>query len=242
MTSAPPAGEAPGTSTNPSIAPVGAPVIFSGDLGGASAYQLAVSPQNAGNLLVLTVINDWSSSVTGVSGGGVSQWSEASAPYLDAADGKALQVWFGVVTGAGPAQVDVTWSGAAQNTDIAIQEFSAGTDPTWSLYNAGFSNEPFPSLSGPATDEAYVGGATADGNAAAGSDPGVVYTVPNDDFVFAVATGPIGGATATGGGSVAALFGATEATAPERATTTTSTTATSSTTSTTVATAGAAGP
>lgn len=236
----PPIEEAPGTSTNPPIAPVGAPVVFSGDLGGASAYQLAVSPQNARDLLVLTVINDWSSSVTDVSGGGVSQWTEASAPYMDAADGKALQVWFGVVTDAGPAQVDVTWSGAAQNADLAIQEFSAGTDPTWSLYDAGSSSEPFPSLSGPATDEAYVGAATADGDAAAGPDSGVVYTVPNDDFVFAVATGPIGEATATGAGSVAALFGATEGTAgPSDATT--ATTATTSVSPTTVGTAAAAG-
>jgi len=76
--------------------------------------------------------------------GGVSQWSEASSPYLDAADGQTLQVWYGVVTTAGPSQVDVTWTGAVQNVDLGLQELNAGTDPTWSLDDVGFSNEPFP--------------------------------------------------------------------------------------------------
>ena len=152
-----PAGEeATGAPASPSIAPVGAPIIFSGDLGGATSYELSVSPQSAGDLLVLTVINDgWPNSVSAVSGGGVSQWSEASSPYLDAADGQTLQVWYGVVTTAGPSQVDVTWTGAVQNVDLGLQELNAGTDPTWSLDDVGFSNEPFPSLSGPASDEAF---------------------------------------------------------------------------------------
>ena len=221
-----PAGEeATGAPASPSIAPVGAPIIFSGDLGGATSYELSVSPQSAGDLLVLTVINDgWPNSVSAVSGGGVSQWSEASSPYLDAADGQTLQVWYGVVTTAGPSQVDVTWTGAVQNVDLGLQELNAGTDPTWSLDDVGFSNEPFPSLSGPASDEAFVGAALAWGDAAAGSDPGAVYTIPNDNFVFAVATGTVGDPSATGAGSVAALFGATGGTAGPSETTTATTT------------------
>ena len=231
-----PAGEeATGAPASPSIAPVGAPIIFSGDLGGATSYELSVSPQSAGDLLVLTVINDgWPNSVSAVSGGGVSQWSEASSPYLDAADGQTLQVWYGVVTTAGPSQVDVTWTGAVQNVDLGLQELNAGTDPTWSLDDVGFSNEPFPSLSGPASDEAFVGAALAWGDAAAGSDPGAVYTIPNDNFVFAVATGTVGDPSATGAGSVAALFGATGGTAgPSETTTATTTTAPATTTATT---------
>ena len=95
----------------------------------------------AGDLLVLTVINDgWPNSVTAVSGGGVSQWSAASSPYLDAADGHVLQVWYGVVATAGPSQVEVTWSGPARGVDLAVQELNAGTDPTWSLEDVGFSS------------------------------------------------------------------------------------------------------
>ena len=193
-----------------------------------------MSPQSAGDLLVLTVINDgWPNSVSAVSGGGVSQWSAASSAYLDAADRRTLQVWYGVVTTAGPSQVDLTWTGAVQNVDLGLQELNAGTGPTWSLDDVGFSNEPFPSLSGPASDEAFVGAALAWGDAAAGPDPGAVYTVPNDDFVFAVATGTVGDPSATGAGSVAALFGATGGTAGPSETTTT----TVATTTTTVATA-----
>ena len=40
---------------------------------------------------------------------------------------------------------------------LPSRELNAGTGPTWTLEDVGFSNEPFPSIVAPTGDEAYSG-------------------------------------------------------------------------------------
>ncbi|MGH9106893.1 MAG: hypothetical protein ACRDZX_13900, partial [Acidimicrobiales bacterium] len=178
----------------------------------ASSYPLAVSAVNPGDLEVLAVVNDtWADSVTSVTGGGVSQWSPAGAPFFDGADGQTLQIWYGTVTSAGSFDLTVAWNGVVENADLAEEEFSAGPRASWSLAAEGDAQHPFPALDASSPGELYFGAAMSWGEAQAGNTPGTSYTVPDNDFMVASDTDASGAVApdGNGAGSVGALFEAT---------------------------------
>jgi RHS repeat-associated protein len=205
------------SATYPAITSVGSLASYNAYLG-ASSLSLPVSPQRAGDVMVIGVINDtWGTTVSSVSGGGVAAWAPTGVDY-DGGDGQMLQIFYGVVSSPGSSSITVTWSSSIGNAHVAAEEFSAGTGVTWSVDSAASSASPFPSLSPARSGELYFGAAFAWGNAAAGSTPGVTYTVvPNEGGSNAgcsmVAwdtdvTGAIS-PTGTGAGSVAVLLTAT---------------------------------
>ena len=70
---------------------------------GADTTNLTVSPATVGDLEVLGVANDtWVTTVSSVSGGGVSQWEPATSVDYDGGDGEMLQFFYGVVTSPAP--------------------------------------------------------------------------------------------------------------------------------------------
>ncbi len=216
------------------ISSVGSPMLRSGYLG-ASAFGATVHPAYAGDLYVLAVINDtWADQVTAVSGGDVTSWQPAARPFFDGNDGQMLQIWYGQVSSTSPTTLSITWNGTINNADVALEEFSAGTNATWSLVGDGLSRTPFPALSSLTTGTLYFGAAMAWGNGAAGATPGVTYSVPNRNFLIAWNTNSSGTVApgATGAGSVAALFNATTAAAAPVAPSTTTSTVAPTTTST----------
>jgi hypothetical protein len=220
------------------ISAAGSPTVYSGYVG-ATSFHTVVKAGNVGDLFVLAVINDtWADDVTSVTGGDVTSWHRAGAPFFDGRDGQILQVWYGQVSSTTATGLAISWDGRINNADVAVQEFSAGADPTWSLVRDGASSSPFPALSSPESGMLYFGAAMGWGNAAAGATPGVTYTVPNGKFLLAWDTAASGKVVpaATGAGSVAALFKATTpGLTPTPAAVATTATSTPTTTTTTVA-------
>ncbi len=231
------------------ISAVGSPTIHSGHLGSTS-YRTVVAPHEASDLFVVAVINDtWADHVVSVAGGDVASWSAAGAPFYDGSDGQVMQIWYGEISSPGAANLAITWNGRIDNADIAVQEFTAGTDASWSLEATGRSSSPFPALNSPQRGTLYIGAAMAWGNGGAGSTPGVTYTVPNRYFLLSSDTDASGtlAPAGNGSGSVAALFMATASdasvvssptstvTSNTHGTTTTAAPATSTTPTTTVA-------
>ena len=161
------------SSANPvPISSVGSPMLRAGYLG-ASAFGATVHPAYPGDLFVLAVINDtWADQVTAVSGGDVTSWHPAARPFFDGSDGQMLQIWYGQVSSTSPTTLSIAWNGTINNADVALEEFSAGANATWSLVGNGTSSAPFPAVSSPASGTLYFGAATAWGNGAAGATPG----------------------------------------------------------------------
>jgi hypothetical protein len=63
---------------------------------GSDTTNLTVSPATVGDLEVLGVANDtWVTTVSSVSGGGVSQWEPATSVDYDSGDGEMLQFFHG---------------------------------------------------------------------------------------------------------------------------------------------------
>lgn len=226
------------SASGPGLAPisaVGSPTIHTGYVGSTS-YSTVVAPSAAGELLVVSVINDnWPDHVASVTGADVALWSAAGAPFYDGADGRVMQIWYGVTSSAGAANLAITWNGTANNADIALQEFTAGADAFWSFVATGSSASPFPPLNSPESGALYVGAAMAWGNGGAGGTPEVTYTVPSPYFLLSWDTDASGtlAPAANGSGSVAALFRATTAdntTASSPSSTVPSTTAAAATT------------
>lgn len=163
-------------------------------------------------MVALGVINDnWGTSLSSVTGGGVSSWHSATAVDYDGTDGQMLQIWYGVVASAGASTLKLTWSASVGNYHLDLEEFSAGAGATWSVGPSATSASPFPSLKAPASGALYYGAAFAWGNAAAGATPGVSYSVLASSFLIAWDTSPSGALspTGTGAGSVAVLLEAT---------------------------------
>ncbi|MGH9104557.1 MAG: hypothetical protein ACRDZX_01720, partial [Acidimicrobiales bacterium] len=217
-------------------APGGTQIVAAGPVSartgylGSSSYSADVSGQEAGDLEVVAIINDsWPHAVSSVTGGGVDDWSSAGSPFFDGADGQVLQIWYGTVATAGTATLTVSWDGPVHNADVANQEFSAGAGYSqWSLAAAGSSARPFPALAAPGGPALYFGAAMAWGGAGAGTTPGVSYTVPSGSFLTAsgVTASGVLAPTASGAGSVGALF-TVAGSAPAGAVTTTTVAATS---------------
>ncbi len=193
------------------ISAVGSPAVQSGYLGSTS-YGTVVAPRQAGDLLVVATINDtWADHVVSIAGGDVASWSAAAAPFFDDGDGQVMQIWYGKTSSAGAANLAVTWNGRINNADIAVQEFTASADASWTLVATGRSSSPFPALSSPENGTLYIGAAMAWGNGGAGSTSGVTYTVPNGYFLLSSDTDVRGtlAPAGNGSGSIAALFSAT---------------------------------
>ena len=173
-----------------------------------------MAPREAGDLLVVAVINDtWADHVVSVAGGDVASWSQAAAPFYDDGDGQIMQIRYGVTSSAGAANLAITWNGTTNNADIAVQEFTAGAGASWSFVATGSSASPFPALNSPESGTLYIGAAMAWGNGARWDTPGVTYTVPSPYFLLSWDTDASGtlAPAANGSGSVAALFSATTA-------------------------------
>ncbi len=133
------------SSANPvPISSVGSPMLRAGYLG-AGAFGATVHPADPGDLFVLAVINDtWADQVTAVSGGDVTSWHPAARPFFDGNDGQMLQIWYGQVSSTSPTTLSIAWNGTINNADVALEEFSAGANATWSLVGNGTSSAPFP--------------------------------------------------------------------------------------------------
>ncbi len=163
---------------------------------------LSVSPQHAGDLLILAVKADSTSiTVLSVSGGGVTTWSRAEGPYTGYG-GHDLEIWSGTVASVGTSTITVVFSGSvsAVYTGLAAEEFAGpaagtvwGIDTGAGIPNASSTTVTFPALAPAGAGELYFGYATVANSGSAGSTSGVSYATTSDDDVVAYDT-DVGGA------------------------------------------------
>lgn len=145
----------------------------------ANSASLAASYQQAGNLLVVKVINTADSTVycTGLTCGGMA-WDQAGVPFLGSVNAMTAVAFLGMIITPGADTITPTWSGTTPASwSIAAHEFSAASG--WAFGTQGGLDSAgtgaWPALTpGSGAGELYIGHATA-GVPAAGSTPGYVY-------------------------------------------------------------------
>ncbi len=170
-------------STSPTIAAVGSYTSAHN----TGVTTLAVSPVNVGDVLVLAArASSGTTTVSSVSGGGVSAWTRLSQ-HTDATDVVDDELWMGPVATTGPSTVSVTFSASVTGTlvELVAQEFSSGlgASTTWTAGGSGAQNNTsstkvaFPSLTPTGSAELYVGYGYVANSGTTGSTAGVSYDV-----------------------------------------------------------------
>lgn len=150
---------------------------------GTGVTTLSNSPAGKGNLLVLYSHTTNNVTITGVSGGGVTNWTKVTSNSAAATGQGNNEMWRGVVTTAGVGTVTVTYSGSAGNNEIVAQEFTMGSSTgTWAIDTSGtainFGNQTtinYPSLTATSSAELYTGYAWSQNTMSAGSTAGFTY-------------------------------------------------------------------
>ncbi len=177
----------------PTISPVGALVSANG----LGLTSLAVSPQNVGDVLVLTVKSSMDTFGQTMWGGGVGKgWTAVVGP-VSGPDGVDLGVWIGTVTTTGPSTITANFGVSVTSEDIglSVQEFSSslGSAAMWSADDyccapAVLSSTPSSTVTFPAgtpygPDELYFGYAAVENSGAAGTTPGFTYATTSEGDV-----------------------------------------------------------
>jgi IPT/TIG domain len=151
---------------------------------------VAVSPAAPGNLLAMAIETKFPGSpsftASSVTGGGVTTWHRAFS-YLTADGFHGQELWWGVVTAAGPTSITVNYTsgaatGAATSVDVAEFHSASGASTVWSLdvtgkvdTNTSSSTLSYPTLTPGSGPELYFGYLAVPGTLSAGSTPGVTY-------------------------------------------------------------------
>jgi hypothetical protein len=148
---------------------------------GTSITTLSDSPASIGNLLTLYSHSTNNVSITGVSGGGVTNWSKVTSNVGGAGQGNN-EMWRGQVTTTGSGTITVTYSSAAGANEIVAQEFTIGSSGgTWAIDTSGTlagssATINYPSLTPSHSSELYAGYAWSQNTMSSGSTPGFTYT------------------------------------------------------------------
>jgi hypothetical protein len=160
---------------------------------GTSVTTIADSPSSKGNLIVFYSHTVNNVSITGISGGGVTNWTKVTGNANTTGQGNN-EMWRGVVATAGSATITVTYSGAAGTNDIEAQEFTMGSSTgTWAIDTSGTAISPsngttinYPNLTPLNSSELYTGYAWGGGTMSAGSTSGFTYqnTTANKYLAF----------------------------------------------------------
>ncbi|HET6874934.1 MAG TPA: IPT/TIG domain-containing protein [Acidimicrobiales bacterium] len=168
----------------PSVATVGSLTDQVYDNGGTT---LNISPQAAGDLLVLNIDSHAPFAASSVDGDGIT-WNLAA--QFVSARGHDIEMWYGTATSPGAAVVTVTWPSpgdAGYWTEYTAQEFSSayGAQTTWTVDNgqAATLNVPdsttvsYPTLTPSVNGDLYYGYAGIPNNAIAGTTPGFSWMI-----------------------------------------------------------------
>jgi len=153
---------------------------------GTSITTLADSPASVGNILVLFSHATNNVNITGISGGGVGNWTKVTGNINTTGQGNN-EMWRGVVTTTGSGTITVTYSAAAGGNEITADEFSMGSsNGTWAidtsatLINSGSQTAiNYPSLTPQNTGELYIGYGWTQNTMSSGSTSGYTYVTTN---------------------------------------------------------------
>lgn len=150
---------------------------------GTGVTTLADSPAGKGNLLVLYSHTTNGVTISGVSGGGVTNWTKVTSNSASGTGQGNNEMWRGIVTTAGAGTITVTYSGAAGSNEIVAQEFTMGsTSGTWAVDTSGTAINSgaqttinYPSLTANSSAELYTGYAWSQNAMSAGATTGFTY-------------------------------------------------------------------
>jgi hypothetical protein len=166
---------------------------------GTSVTTLADSPASNGNLLVLYSHSTNNVSITGISGGGVTNWTKVTSNVGGAGQGND-EMWRGVVTGTGSGTITVTYSAAAGANEITAQEYTMGGTGggTWAIDTSGATTGSsatinYPSITPANSSELYAGYAWSQNTMSAGSTTGYTYVATSSGKYTAYDTNVTGG-------------------------------------------------
>ncbi len=169
---------------------------------------LTVSPKTVGDVLAVfaQVSSATGTTVSSVSGGGVTTWTKAM--QFNGSVGADAELWYGKVTTTGSSTITFKWSGSITGhiAEYGAQEFSAGLgastvwamDKAGSLNGASSTSVPFPSLTPSATGELYFGYSVVANTAAAGTTTGFTYGVTAEANAVAYDTNVSGAVSPAG--------------------------------------------
>jgi hypothetical protein len=160
----------------------------------ANPTSVSNTPQNVGDVLVLMAEESGTSTITGVSGGDVTTWTEvnvspASSPAL------RTEMWMGVITStSGTPSVSVTYNTTPTSYEDAVMEFTAAnvnSNSTWGVNSTGVLLNPtasttitYPTLTSEGASEIYVGYAQSQAGGSAGSYQNFSYKVTGGSNVI----------------------------------------------------------
>lgn len=167
---------------------------------GTSVTTVADSPTNKGDLLVLFSHATNNVAITGVSGGGVTNWTKVTSNTNTTGQGNN-EMWRGVVTSTGSATITVTYSSAAGGNEIVAQEFTMGSSSgTWAIDTSGTTINSgsqttinYPSLTPANSSELYAGYAWSQYTMSSGTTAGFTYVPTNGSKYTAYDTNITGG-------------------------------------------------
>jgi hypothetical protein len=168
------------------------------DNSGTGVTTIADSPASAGNLLVFFSHTTNNVNITGISGGGVTNWTKVTSNVGGAGQGNN-EMWRGVVTTTGSGTITVTYSAAAGANEIVAQEFSMGSSSgTWAVDVSGSATGSsttinYPSLTPVRSAELYAGYAWGANTMSAGSTSGFTYLSTSGGKYLAYHTNVTGG-------------------------------------------------
>ncbi len=171
----------PAAAATPTATPVGSLA----EAGSNGLTQLSVSPQNLGDVLVVTAVgNNTTLTVNTVTGGGVTTWKKA-LQYDGVNEARDMEIWYGAVTSTGSSTITFTWNGSISGllTEYDAQEFTTGQgaatvwnlDKTGHQENASSTTVAYPSLTPAAAGELYFGFVDLPNAPSAGSTTGFTY-------------------------------------------------------------------
>ena len=156
-----------------------------------SITTMAVTTQHLGDVFVVFAQRASGTTLTAVSGGGVTTWHKAV--QFTGSVGADDELWYGTITSTGSSTITFTWSTSitGHTAEYGAQEFTAGLgastvwslDKTDTLNGASGTSIPFPSLTPAGTGELYFGYTVPNDTAVAGSTTGFAYTVTPEDNI-----------------------------------------------------------
>lgn len=118
------------------ITAVGTPFTANVLGGGGASYDLAVSPTAVGDIFLLALTNYGSAvPITGVTGGGVTGWTQLIAGSVGGTGPSNDSIWWGTITTAGASTVHITSS--STNVSAWCQQFNSSSAGAWT---AGTTN------------------------------------------------------------------------------------------------------
>ena len=173
------------------LPPSGVAVVGSFASTSGSVTTMADDPQLLGDVLVVFAQRASGTTVTAVSGGGVTTWHKAV--QFAGSTGADEELWYGTVTSTGSSTITFTWSTSitGHTAEYGAQEFTAGLgagtvwslDKTGTLNGASGTSIPFPSLTAAGTGELYFGYTVPNDTAVSGTTSGFTYAVTPEDNI-----------------------------------------------------------